>query len=156
MSKYDQQQLKKQLIESLGNDEFSNQIERAFDLSFIGHSDQYRESVNNNSQPIPYIVHPLGVALLAIKYLEHVSLDDSFDDIISACLTHDLLEDTSIDQYKLAKETSDRTGELVFCLTKPIFDPSMARVARNNLVNEHIVNGGLTTMFIKICDHSQN
>ncbi len=156
MSKYDQQQLKKQLIESIGNDKFSKQIERAFDISFIGHSDQYRESVHSASQPIPYIVHPLGVALLAIKYLEHVSLDDSLDDIISACLTHDILEDTSIDQYKLAKETSDRTAELVFCLTKPIFEPSMTREARNNLVNKHIVSGGLTTMFIKICDHSHN
>lgn len=155
MSFFEKPQLRQQLIKKLGNNAFSGQIDSAFNLAFTGHDGQFRDS-KDDGQVIPYIVHPVGVALLAAELMPLVNLEDSVDDVISACLTHDLLEDTSIDQLTLADATSPRTSELVLFLTKPIITGELTREARNKIVSARIMEGGLSAMFIKLCDHMHN
>src|SRR5688572_17408998 len=75
---------------------YSNQIDRALVLAYRAHDGQFREHRNPTAPKIPYIAHPVGVATTAVSLLPYVDLADSFDDLISACLTHDVLEDAEV------------------------------------------------------------
>jgi guanosine-3',5'-bis(diphosphate) 3'-pyrophosphohydrolase len=59
-----------------------NLVEKALRIAVLYHKDQKRKVDN-----LPYIVHPVMVALKLAKY--------GFDDVvIAAALVHDILEDT--------------------------------------------------------------
>lgn len=140
----------------LGPEKYSRQIESALALAFRGHDGQSREQADPQAPSIPYIVHPVGVALLAAELLPHVDVPDEFDDVIAACLSHDLLEDTDISPYELERATSQRTMELVIALSKPSSARFSSREERNAALINSIKNAGRTAVFIKICDSLHN
>jgi Region found in RelA / SpoT proteins len=140
----------------LGTAGYSRQIAAALALAHRGHEGQFREQADSKAQPIPYIVHPVGVALLAAELFPQMNLVDEFDDVIAACLTHDLLEDTVISPYDLERATSRRTLELVTALSKPSFAHHSSREERNEAFLNAIKEAGKTAIFIKICDSLHN
>src|SRR3954463_9284125 len=155
MSAFSQDSLRRTLSKELQRP-LTEQIARAFDLAYRAHDGQYRDQRDPRSKRVPYIVHPVGVARIAHELLALVSLDDSFDDIISTCLTHDVLEDSEVTYRQLAESTSQRTADLVFALTKPTFSGDGHNGTRNELFLQKIADGGATASFVKICDHLHN
>lgn len=156
MSKFDLDNIERILIEKIGLNHFSLQIKHALTIAYKAHTGQFRESGNNSNYKIPYITHPVGVAINAHTFLENVSLDDTYDDIISACLTHDVIEDSEYGEHDLEVKISKRVSKIVGALTKPIIKEELTREKRNRLANNKIIESGKTAMFIKICDHSHN
>jgi ppGpp synthetase/RelA/SpoT-type nucleotidyltranferase len=140
----------------LGSARYSRQIAAAFALAFRGHEGQHREQADPRAQPVPYIVHPVGVALLAAEFFEQVNVADEFDDVIAASLTHDLLEDTDITPYELERATSRRTLELVTALSRPSSVDHASHEQRNLAFLHAIEQAGKTAIFVKICDSLHN
>jgi ppGpp synthetase/RelA/SpoT-type nucleotidyltranferase/HEPN domain-containing protein len=141
---------------ALGSNRLTPQIERALKLAFDGHVGQFREQADQAFSPIPYIVHPVGVALLAIELKGLVKLDDNLDDLVSVALTHDLLEDTIVTTVQLEKATSSRVVELVQALSKPILSEKLNRQERSKLALRRIIRAGRTASYIKVCDFLNN
>lgn len=140
----------------IGAEFYSAQIDRSIRLAFDGHNGQFREQADGAHLRIPYIVHPVGAAMVAVELLPFAQLSDTFDDVISACLTHDLLEDTSISIADLERASSARTTEIVLALTKLLASARFSRVERNKQFIQQIINAGRSAMFVKICDFLQN
>ena len=156
MSDFSLERLRELLKGKIGPTAYSDQIDRALHLAFDGHHGQFREQADKNARDIPYIVHPIGAALLANELLPLVDLSDNFDDVISACLTHDLLEDTPLTASQLEQATSKRTASIVLALTKPQVSKNLSREKRNAQFVQQIMNFGRTAMFIKLCDFLHN
>lgn len=83
---------------------FSERINQALIVAAKAHDGQTRKGTN-----IPYITHPVAVALLASEYT-----DD--EDVIIGALFHDVLEDVSPDIYseqQMRADFGDRVTNLV-------------------------------------------
>ena len=135
---------------------YSDRIDRALHLSFAAHERQYRDHRNPQAPKIPYIAHPVGVAVTAAGLLRDADLSDSLDDIMSACLTHDVLEDSTVSLAELERATSNRTASIVLALTKPSVSPSRSSAERNAAFLQQIIAAGPTPCFIKVCDAIHN
>jgi len=135
---------------------YSSQIDRALALAYQAHDGQVREHRDPNAPKIPYIVHPVGVAKIVAEMWVDGELADSFDDIISAALTHDVLEDSSIDLSDLANHTSRRAADIVLALTKPRVTSTLSREQRNQAFVEQISSAGASARYVKLCDALHN
>ena len=78
------------------------QIKKAIRFAARKHQGHFRAE----TEPLPYITHLISVALL-------VAEDGAEDDVVSAALLHDTLEDTDTTQDELAATFNDRVAELV-------------------------------------------
>lgn len=87
------------------------QTMRALAFAREKHSGQYRKKGHGNER-IPYIYHPLLLTCHALA----LGLND--DDLLSACLLHDVCEDCGVAVEELP--VSDATKEAVRLLTKPL------------------------------------
>lgn len=134
----------------------SDQIERALNLAFEAHEGQFREPRDSSSTRIPYITHPVGVAKIAAAEWRDGEMVDTFKDVISAALTHDVLEDSRINFHELVARTSARSAELVLALTKPLVGHRFTNNQRNAALAEQIRANGATARFIKLCDSIHN
>jgi len=84
--------------------QYNARIGKAIVIAAIAHNGQNRKGTD-----IPYITHPVAVALLASEYT-----DD--EDIIIGALFHDILEDVSSDIYSekhMRADFGDRVTDLV-------------------------------------------
>jgi ppGpp synthetase/RelA/SpoT-type nucleotidyltranferase len=156
MADFSKDKLHMLLKNGLGSDRFSAQIQSAFEIAHRGHQGQYRDQCRAEDARVPYIVHPIGVALTAAELLPLAPIEDSFDDLISACLTHDLIEDSDVTPQDLRRATSQRTAEIVIALTKPPIPGDASRQQRNDRFVRQIIASGRTATFIKMCDHLHN
>lgn len=86
------------------------QTARALDYAEEKHDGQFRKK-GHGEERIPYIYHPLLLACHALA----LGLDE--DDILSACLLHDVCEDCGVEPEELP--VSDECREAVRLLTKP-------------------------------------
>lgn len=134
----------------------SPMIERSFRLAFDAHKGQLRESCRQSLSPLPYIVHPVGVAKLTVRSWVDGELTDSLELLVCAALLHDVLEDTSVAYADILKATSPRCAELVLALTKPETKRGRDRGARNSEFVRQIKAAGASAVFVKICDCLQN
>jgi (p)ppGpp synthase/HD superfamily hydrolase len=73
---------------------FSLPIERALQVSLTAHEGQFRKA----AKPVPYVVHPLHVALLLSRWGQE-------DEVIVAGLLHDVVEDCP--SWTLARVEAD-------------------------------------------------
>lgn len=80
-------------------------INKAFLLALRAHSGQTRKDT-----PIPYIVHPVRVAILLARY-------GFSDNVIAAGLVHDVVEDTSISLEDVRQELGSTVSVLVAPVT---------------------------------------
>ena len=150
------EKMRQQLVKGLQCNPLPAQIEQAVKIAYGGHEGQYRDPKSDSDPQIPYIVHPVGVAIITHALLPYADLKDNCEDIISTSLLHDIVEDTGINPKILRENTSERTLELVLALTKPMVRPDSDRNERNEQFFRQIVTAGRTAMFIKICDHCHN
>lgn len=93
----------------------STVLENAIRLAVRAHEGQMRKG-----EPIPYITHPVAVALLLARY--------GFDDeVLAAALTHDVLEDTSIGKDELEHAIGSRATTMVVEVTNDVSLPWKAK-----------------------------
>jgi len=78
------------------------QIKRAIQFAARKHHGQMRME----TEPLPYITHLFSVALL-------VAEDGSADDVITAALLHDTLEDTDTAREEIVEAFNEHVAELV-------------------------------------------
>lgn len=157
MSRFTLPALEEELRQAVAPEQgLSPQVRRALVFAYEAHGGQYREHKDSQAEKIPYIAHPVGVAKLANSLLSSAHLNDTVDDILSACLTHDVLEDTKVTLGQLGTATSARTADIVLALTKPEVTGRVSRAERNRSFLAQIVNAGATACFVKVCDAIHN
>lgn len=142
--------------DKLGNSWRNRKVQDCLALCFDAHAGQIREAANPKSNPVPYILHPLGVAILCVRHFEPELFEDDIDTIVMAALAHDVLEDTDVTATMISKACGSRVAKLVSILTKPTQEPDESNVDRNKRFSQRIVDGGPSSMFIKICDSIHN
>lgn len=133
----------------------SKQIEQAFHLACSAHENQFRESREDSIQ-IPYIVHPVGVAKLAVRLWIDDEVNDTLETIVCVALLHDTLEDTSLTYREISRLTNERCAALVLSLTRPDLPENVDRAVRNRRFLEQIKSGGPSAVYLKICDCIHN
>ncbi len=75
----------------------------------------YHKNQNRKGTEIPYIVHPVEVAMI----LQENGMED---EVIAAGLLHDILEDTELEENDLRGIFNDRIAELVLGASEPLED----------------------------------
>lgn len=148
--------LKAELARALCVDKLPAVISDSFDLAYKAHEGQWREPGNGSGEGVPYIVHPVGVAKLAVHYLPHANLEDEPENVIAACLLHDVLEDSETSLADIERAASRRTAALVLALTKPVIADDRSRAERHQIFLNQISDAGATARFIKACDAAHN
>lgn len=125
--------------------------------SYEGHAGQFRMSRNPRHR-LPFIVHPVGVAKLAIQnYSIAKNLSDDLETVICVALAHDLLEDTRVTSSRIEEKAGPKVREYVEALTKPPAGiAGRTGEERNHKLLQKILRAGPTTVFIKICDSMHN
>lgn len=78
------------------------QIKRAIQFAARKHHGQLRKE----TEPLPYVTHLFSVALL-------VAEDGVHDDVVTAALLHDTLEDTDTTREEIVESFNERVAELV-------------------------------------------
>jgi (p)ppGpp synthase/HD superfamily hydrolase len=78
------------------------QIKKAIQFAARKHHGQMRME----SEPLPYITHLFSVALL-------VAEDGAHDDVVTAALLHDTLEDTDTTREEITSQFNERVASLV-------------------------------------------
>lgn len=130
-------------------------IIKAFDFAYDAHKNQFRTTSNNSK--IPYIVHPVGVAINVIKYYNLVKLDADLDDLILVSLLHDILEDTNKSFNELSQIVDLKIIQEIDVLTKPaVHKFKGSNQERNKVFIQKIIESGDSTIFVKICDSIHN
>lgn len=67
--------------------------------------------MRREADPLPYITHPFSVALL-------VAEDGAHDDVVTAALLHDTIEDTGTTREEIAAVFNDRVADLVVAVSE--------------------------------------
>ena len=83
------------------------QIKRAIQFAARKHHGQFRKETG----PLPYITHLFSTALL-------VAEDGADDDVVTAALLHDTIEDTSTTREEIVEKFNERVALLVEALTE--------------------------------------
>jgi (p)ppGpp synthase/HD superfamily hydrolase len=84
------------------------QIKKAIQFAARKHHGQMRKEV----EPLPYLTHLFSVALL-------VAEDGAHDDVVTAALLHDTLEDTPTTREEIVETFNERVAELVEAVSEP-------------------------------------
>ena len=84
-----------------------DKITKAFELAYKAHKKQKRKGTN-----IPYIIHPLEVAIILMK-------NNASEDLVAAGLLHDVVEDTPVTLQEIEKEFGKKIAQLVRGATEP-------------------------------------
>lgn len=90
---------------------FTERLDQALRVAATAHE---KQSQHRKGSGAPYIIHPFGVMLIASN-----ATDD--EDVLIACLLHDVLEDVSpdiYDQTAMQRDFGDRVVSLVLDVTK--------------------------------------
>jgi (p)ppGpp synthase/HD superfamily hydrolase len=128
-------------------------------LASEGHDGQFRQG-REGTAPIPYMVHPVQVARLAIRYFPQTEsfLPDTCETLVCAALAHDLLEDTEVDTATLAATAGDRVAHLVEALTRPPEENPHLKTPENHHQEyaAQVLADGPAAVYLKLCDSIQN
>lgn len=84
------------------------QIKKAIQFAARKHHGQLRVG----KEPLPYVTHLFSVALL-------VAEDGAHDDVVTAALLHDTLEDTATTRAELIATFNEHVAELVEAVSEP-------------------------------------
>ena len=120
-------------------------------MAYDAHESQYRAGLPNQKK-IPYIVHPVGTALIAIElYSAAGDAVTDLETIVCTSILHDVLEDTFASGREIENVAGSKVREYVESLTKPSAGISgMSRSKRNEEFFQKIVNGGPSVAFVKL------
>jgi (p)ppGpp synthase/HD superfamily hydrolase len=78
------------------------QIKKAIQFAAKKHNGQMRKE----TEPLPYVTHPFSVALL-------VAEDGAHDDVVTAALLHDTIEDTGTSREEIVETFNENVASLV-------------------------------------------
>ena len=118
---------------------------RALSLAAVKHDGQYRKSATDAK--VPYITHPIRVALsLAMNGVTD-------EEILSAAICHDVLEDTPTTYAELASVIGERAASIVAEVTD---DKSLAKNARKEAQVARAPSYSAAAKLIKIADKADN
>ncbi|MBS3068038.1 bifunctional (p)ppGpp synthetase/guanosine-3',5'-bis(diphosphate) 3'-pyrophosphohydrolase [Candidatus Micrarchaeota archaeon] len=84
-----------------------SKITSAFELAYKAHKKQKRKGTN-----IPYIVHPMEVAIILMK-------NNASEELIAAGLLHDVVEDTDVELSEIERKFGKKIALLVRGATEP-------------------------------------
>ena len=120
------------------------QTRRALAFAKKKHSGQFRK-VGHGDERIPYIYHPLLLTCHALA----LGLED--DDLLSACLLHDVCEDCDVRPEELP--VSDAAKEAVRLLTKP---ENFEKTDKDETVYYDGIAGNRIATMVKLLDRCNN
>ena len=120
------------------------QTRRALTFAKKKHSGQFRK-VGHGDERIPYIYHPLLLTCHALA----LGLED--DDLLSACLLHDVCEDCAVRPEELP--VSDAAKEAVRLLTKP---ENFEKTDKDETVYYDGIAGNRIATMVKLLDRCNN
>lgn len=136
----------------------SKRVRETLHLAYEGHRRLFRDARTSGAR-VPFIVHPVGTARLAIKYFPIVEdkLADGFETVVCVALAHDLLEDTETDPSQLEEIAGPEVRLAVEALTKPPAGViGITKDARNREFVNQIIEAGPTAVYVKMCDSIHN
>jgi (p)ppGpp synthase/HD superfamily hydrolase len=122
---------------------FSLAVERALAVSIAAHAGQLRKS----AEPVPYVVHPLHVALLLARWGQD-------DEVVVAGLLHDVAEDCpgwSVE--RIEREFGRHVAHLVGELTE---DKTRSWEERKRTQVEHVPHMSPQAATVKAADQLHN
>ncbi len=96
----------------------------------------------------PYIAHPFRVAMIV---RDEFGCDD--DEVITAALLHDTIEDTNTDYDELHEQFGERVASLVSALTKNM---SMPSAHREDQYDQQLAKAPWEARLIKLADVLDN
>ncbi len=113
---------------------------RSLELAAQWHMGQWRK---HPDEKIPYIAHPAGVGLLLARH--------GYDDeVVSAGILHDVIEDCGVTKEDLAEATTPRVADLVAWVSEP---PKTVDVEeRKAQYREQLADAPVDALAIKACD----
>ena len=122
---------------------FSAAIERALQVALSAHDGQVRKSASR----VPYVVHPLHVALLLARWAQE-------DDVIVAGLLHDVVEDCrDWTLERVEREFGHNVARIVGELTE---DKSKSWEERKRWAVEHVPHMSPQAATVKAADKLHN
>jgi GTP pyrophosphokinase len=130
--------LSERLEPHLGDEEMTV-IRRAFEVAEAAHAGQTRD------EGVPYIVHPLRVAVSLVEELGIYS-----PSLVCAALLHDVIEDSETTREQIAVMFGEEVAEVVWLLTK--FDDTDLR----SYLAAIEAAAGTGAPLVKLCDRLDN
>lgn len=126
---------------------YSERMNRAIMFACRAHDGQYRKE----TEPLPYVSHPLAVALLAATFTED-------EDVHIAALFHDILEETDIDAHAIEIGFGPRVRALVEVVTddREMFGVPLPWKAVKERYLESISKGPDEALYITASDKIHN
>lgn len=118
---------------------------KAIRLADKWHLGQYRKVTGSE-----YMVHPIGVSYLVMKYKESMNMSI----LLSASLGHDLKEDTAITWDELMQELGIAPTSLIFELTDD--KEKMKLIGKVAYCKKRWVAMTTYALYIKLCDRLYN
>lgn len=118
------------------------QIKRAIQFAARKHHGQIRRE----TEPLPYVTHPFSVALL-------VAEDGAHDDVVTAALLHDTIEDTGTTREEIAATFNENVADLVGHVSE---DKSLPWKARKAGYLTHLEVVPIDALLIAIADKIDN
>ena len=120
------------------------QTKRALAFAKKKHSGQFRK-IGHGDERIPYIYHPLLLTCHALA----LGMED--DDLLSACLLHDVCEDCAVKPEELP--VSEATKEAVRLLTKP---ENFEKTDKDETAYYDGIAGNRIATMVKLLDRCNN
>lgn len=122
------------------------QIIRAINFSALKHKGQTRKISG-----LPYIIHPMIVSQLIIKYKPNSS---NLEDLQCALILHDVLEDTDATFEEIEREFNCLIASIVVEMTS---DPiAIGRMGKNNYLKDKMLHMSKYSFICKLCDRLGN
>ncbi|MFA6503031.1 MAG: HD domain-containing protein [Candidatus Paceibacterota bacterium] len=121
------------------------QIKKAIQFAARKHHGHMRVS-STTEEPLPYITHLFSVALL-------VAEDGAHDDVVTAALLHDTVEDTDTTREEIAKAFNEHVAELVEAVSE---DKSLAWKERKQEYLRRMEQVSDEALLIAIADKVDN
>jgi len=116
-------------------------LEKAYRLMLRAHGQQVRKTDGS-----PYIIHPLKVA-------KKLARQNFSDEVISAAMVHDVLEDTKVSAEELKQELGNKILQIILPLSE---DKSLDWEERKEKYIEDVKNSSDETKAVSIADKIHN
>lgn len=124
------------------------QLMRAVEFAAHAHRNQRRKCKKRGERSIPYINHPLGVAMILIESGRVVDLD-----VLIAAVLHDVVEDCGVTYEQLVEKFGKTVADLVMEVTDNKADPKDKR-KRDQV--EHCATMSHRAKLVKLADKIYN
>lgn len=118
---------------------------KALDLAAEAHRGQERKGTG-----LPYIVHPITVSYLLLKY----KISKKIEDLMCATILHDTIEDTGITFLDIATQFSPLTATLVQELTSDLEEIKL--IGKLEYLKKKMVSMSSYGLVLKLLDRLAN